>query len=270
MNVLPSETSTCAFFIDGDNLTPAAVEEAFAYLKLCGKHVAVRRAFGGPEKLQGLRDVLKRHATRAFLNAGKGSTDVALAVDVMDLLHGNMLPTYIAIGSSDADFAPLAVRLRESGKHVICFGQRDKAALDILELVFDEVVLVDSPQGSEAEEKSTVAAAKLSNKSVVPAAKKLAQAIPAKINIQVITPVTQLEVTAPSGLEEVKAILKALPDWLPDTVRQLNQIGKPLREEKIAKGSKPLHELFRKHAEYFKVLPTTGAPKQVKLLKVPR
>lgn len=270
MGVLPDEISTCAFFIDGDNLTPEGIEEAFAHLKHGGKHVSMRRAYGGAEKLQGLRDVLRRHSTRAFLNVGKGTTDIALVVDVMDLLHGNALPPWVAIGSSDADFAPLAVRLRESGRRVICFAQKEKAAIEVLELVFDEVVIVDSPQGPNAEEKSTVTPARLSKAAVAPVVIKQAKAIPVKTNIQASKPVTQFELNATGGLAEVKAILKALPDWLPDTVRQLNQIGKPLREEKIAKGSKPLHELFRKHTEYFKVLPTTGAPKQVKLLKVPR
>lgn len=67
----------------------------------------------------------------------------------------------------------------------------------------------------------------------------------------------------------VRSILAALPVWLPNTIMQLNQLGKPLRDSGVAKGSKPLHELFRKHPAYFKVLPTTGAAKQVRLLKTP-
>lgn len=37
----------------------------------------------------------------------------------------------------------------------------------------------------------------------------------------------------------------------------------------IKKGSKPLHELFRKYPSFFKVLPLTGPAKQVRLLKRP-
>ena len=57
--------------------------------------------------------------------------------------------------------------------------------------------------------------------------------------------------------------------WLPNTVKQLNQLGTPLREHGITKGSKPLHELFRKYPAYFKVLPLTGQAKQVRLEKAP-
>ena len=67
----------------------------------------------------------------------------------------------------------------------------------------------------------------------------------------------------------VRRILKAVPNWLPNTVQNLNQLGAPLRASGIAKGSKPLHELFRKHPAYFKVQPGTGPAKQVKLLKNP-
>ena len=52
----------------------------------------------------------------------------------MDLLHHDDLPGTVAIGSSDADFAPLAVRLREAGIRVICFALRDKADAEALAL----------------------------------------------------------------------------------------------------------------------------------------
>ena len=71
------------------------------------------------------------------------------------------------------------------------------------------------------------------------------------------------------GSADVRRILAELPDWLPNTVRQLNQLGAPLVKSGMKKGNKPLHELFRKYPAYFKVLPMTGAPKQVRLLKKP-
>ena len=71
------------------------------------------------------------------------------------------------------------------------------------------------------------------------------------------------------GSADVHRILAELPAWLPNTVRQLNQLGAPLVKSGIKKGNKPLHELFRKYPAYFKVLPMTGAPKQVRLLKKP-
>lgn len=268
MKLWPDEKNTWAFLIDGDNLSPTTIEEAFAYLTLHGATVSVRRAYGGSEKLQGLREVLKRHAARAFLNSGKGTTDVALVVDAMDLLYGNVLPTCVAIGSSDGDFAPLVVRLRESGRCVVCFAETGKAATEVLKSVFDEVVFVDSQRTLDVKQEIPLAATKLVEPKVGPAIKQQDQNPSKTDGIKNAVSLNPPIVVA-SDLAEVQAILKALPGWLPQTVRQLNQIGKPLREAKVAKGSKPLHELFRKHVEYFKVLPTTGAPKQVKLLKQP-
>ena len=51
-----------ALLIDADNLTPDAVQEAFAQIKgLAGHgqaHLSLRYAYGGFEKLAGLKEVL--------------------------------------------------------------------------------------------------------------------------------------------------------------------------------------------------------------------
>ncbi len=136
-------THSVAFLIDADNLTFSATEEAFQHLKDAGATVQIRRAYGGFEKLAGVKDVLRRHSVQAFVNQGKGTTDVALVVDAMDLLHHGALPSTVAIGSSDADFAPLAVRLREAGILVICFAQKIISS-DVLPVSYDKVIYVDS------------------------------------------------------------------------------------------------------------------------------
>ncbi len=245
--------SPVAFLIDADNLSATAVEQAFEHLARSGASVSVRRAYGGHEKLTGMKDVLKRFAVRSFVNHGKGTTDVALVVDAMDLLHGAALPATVAIGSSDADFAPLAVRLREAGRRVLCFGQRDKSAVDDLALAYDEVVCFGTNQHVDVPP-------------TVPAK-------PAPASLRAARPAKTASGDAPAVLMDdptaARRILAALPEWLPDTVRQLNQIGTALRESGISKGNKPLHELFRKHPSYFKVLPITGQAKQIRLLRKP-
>ena len=258
--------SSAAFLIDADNLSPMAIDEAFKYMENSGLVVTVRRAYGGHEKLAGIKDILKRHSIRAFVNQGRGTTDVSLAVDAMDLLHSATKTATVAIGSSDADFAPLAVRLRESGIRVICFAQRDKSAEE-LPFAYDEVVEVDAPQAA---------------KTVIPVT---APETPAPVRVQVPASVSKpaiiftprlLKNVEPAAVvqssDEVQAvqrILAALPGWLPNTIRQLNQLGVPLRACGLKTGSKPLHELFAKYPDYFKVQPTTGPAKQVRLLKKP-
>jgi len=247
-----------ALFVDADNMSLLAIEESFAYLTRIGATVSVRRAYGGLEKLSGLRDVLRRHAMQAIVNQGRGTTDVALVVDVMDLLYRSALPEMVAIASSDADFAPLAVRLRESNIRAICFAQREKAA-DALPLTYDEVIFVDSQPRTEQPD----SLAPQSPDSVSP------KRVSSKTLQRPLAPVAIISPKPAEDTAAVQRILTEIPGWLPNTIRQLNQPGKPLRESGIKKGNKPLHELFSKHPSYFKVLPTNGAAKQIRLLKLP-
>jgi NYN domain len=250
------QVNRAAFFVDGDNLSPLAVSRAFSDLARRVSLVNVRRAYGGTQKLVDLKDVLRKNGIRASVNQGRGTTDVALVVDVMDLLHANLLPGVVALASSDADFAPLALRLREAGIKVLCYAERDKAALDELKAVYGEVVLVEDLAEFGAAEQPTPDAAR-SSVSTSKAIKPVEQALqPNKAEPEV-------------DRIAVKQILAALPKWLPDTVKQLNQLGAPLRDAGVKKGNRPLHDLFRKHPAYFKVLPSTGPAKQVRLLKAP-
>lgn len=68
-------------------------------------------------QVYGLQPVLQ-------LNGGKGknSTDIALAIHAMDLLHSGSVGG-ICLVSSDRDFAPLALRLRAGGLRVYGFGR---------------------------------------------------------------------------------------------------------------------------------------------------
>lgn len=263
-----------AFLIDADNLTGTGIDDAFEHLKQAGATVLIRRAYGGFEKLAGMKDVLRRHAIQAFVNQGKGTTDVALVVDAMDLLHRGALPSTVAIGSSDADFAPLAVRLREAGMLVICFAQK-LISSDALPLAYDKVVFLDAKTNgnqfhvpdAEVKVPSAGSASRptLVEEAVVPISKQSDDPVP-----RVHKPAPQVAAASVAeDLSVVRRILSGFPDWLPNTVMQLNQIGGPLHASDVKKGSKPLHELFRKHPAFFKVLPTTGPAKQIRLLKRP-
>ena len=255
------KTYPVAFLIDADNLSPGAIEEAFDQLQRLGVNLTVRRAYGGLEKLSGARDILRKKAVSALLNHGRGTTDVSLVVDAMDLLHRSGLPTTVAIGSSDADFAPLAVRLREANIRVICFAEPLKADDVALSRAYDEVVYL----GAVHQEVPTLHPAPLPKKSEV------AKGDVAKGNV-VSSQSSAKVVKTLNSFEDpavVRRILAQIPGWLPNTVKQLNQLGKPLRESGVKKGNSPLHELFSRHPSYFKVLPVSGAAKQIRLLKNP-
>lgn len=267
-------THSVAFLIDADNLTFSATEEAFEHLKDAGATVQIRRAYGGFEKLAGVKDVLRRHSVQAFVNQGKGTTDVALVVDAMDLLHHGALPSTVAIGSSDADFAPLAVRLREAGILVICFAQKIISS-DVLPVSYDKVIYVDSKPIVNRQPASPmeppVSAVAVLQRSTAVAALRSSTPEPVGEATQRLVP-TMLSQTSDSTADDlamVRRILVQIPDWLPNTIKQLNQLGAPLHATGIKKGNKPLHELFRRYPAYFKVLPMTGPAKQIRLLKRP-
>ena len=54
---------------------------------------------------------------------GKNATDSAMIIDAKDILYSNNVDGFCIV-SSDSDFTRLAIRLRESGIHVIGMGER--------------------------------------------------------------------------------------------------------------------------------------------------
>ncbi len=162
MSTAASRANEAALILDADNISDAAtIERGLAHMQEQGWRLTVRRAYGGHEKLSGLKDCLLRHGIRALVNQGKGTTDALICVDVMDLFHAAELPDIVAIASSDADFAPLAVRLREAGIRVLCFAQRAKAAGEELAKVYEQVVYLDDvPAAPAAPRPARKAAAK--------------------------------------------------------------------------------------------------------------
>ncbi|MDB5850801.1 MAG: hypothetical protein JWP29_4553 [Rhodoferax sp.] len=139
-----------ALLIDADNLSsPEAVEEALRKLtELCGP-VSIRRAYGSADNLKGLAGVMRDLAIRPIINdpLSKNTTDILLAVDALDLWY-QCAPSVMAIGTGDADFAPLVLRLRERGVRLICFSQRTKLSPDIRGY-YEQVLIVRAKKSDD-------------------------------------------------------------------------------------------------------------------------
>lgn len=238
---MPNDMNNAALLIDADNLSLDGVKEALRQLELHHR-VSLCRAYGSHETLGVLKEFLHRKAVRAIINQGKGTTDAALVVDAMDLLHAGCLPALVAIGSGDADFSPLVVRLREAGSRVICFAQRAKAG-DGLDLVYDEVIFVDASAPQPAPSTAVRATA--------PAAKKApARKAPAKKAVPAppaapMDPITQ----------RVQAVLYANPDLAAGKAIELNAMVKKLRDEKLMSKSTSARNFFKKHAPEVELVP---------------
>lgn len=126
MNISTRVTSPqqAALLIDADNFAdPQAIDAAWAELQTYAGRVSVCRAYGAGPRLQSLWSVWRYLGTRTFPNLPleKNTTDAALIADAV-ALHFQQGIRLFAIASGDADFAPLAARLREWGCEVWCFS----------------------------------------------------------------------------------------------------------------------------------------------------
>lgn len=59
--------------------------------------------------------------------SGKNSTDIALIIDAMDLLHTQKLNGFCIV-SGDSDYTGLAIRIRNAGLSVFGFGEKAKTS----------------------------------------------------------------------------------------------------------------------------------------------
>jgi uncharacterized protein (TIGR00288 family) len=117
-----------ALLIDADNSSATKIDLILNELSAYGE-TSIRRAYGNWTKA-GLRpwaDVLHPRAIRPVqqydYSRGKNASDMAMVVDAMALLY-NDHPDAFGIVSSDADFTPLVMHLREKGAAVYGFGER--------------------------------------------------------------------------------------------------------------------------------------------------
>lgn len=115
-----------ALLIDSDNASPAGIDPVLTVLAELGQ-VNIRRAYGNWRKpaLKGWIDKLHRYGiepSQQFdLTKGKNATDMRMTIDAMDMLYRGRVSGF-GIMSSDSDFMPLAMRIRQDGIPVYGFG----------------------------------------------------------------------------------------------------------------------------------------------------
>jgi uncharacterized LabA/DUF88 family protein len=116
-----------ALLIDADNAPASKIDLILNELSGLGE-TNIRRAYGNWTKptLKGWADVLHEHAIQPIqqydVSKGKNASDMALTVDAMALLYTET-PDAFGIVSSDADFTPLVMHLKQRGAAVYGFGQ---------------------------------------------------------------------------------------------------------------------------------------------------
>lgn len=117
-----------AILIDADNVSYRKIEEILNEVKRYGIPT-IKRIYGDWTNpyVEKWKDKLLTHAITPIqqysYTQGKNSTDSALIIDAMDILHSDRVGGFCIV-SSDSDFTRLATRLRESGKLVIGIGEK--------------------------------------------------------------------------------------------------------------------------------------------------
>lgn len=116
-----------AVLLDGENLSAAIADRLFLEIKALG-NADIRRIYGdfSQGRLAGWADAIERYAIvqhhqRPYVS-DKNASDIALVIDAMDLLHSGHVDGFCLV-SSDSDFTPLALHIREYGLKVYGFGE---------------------------------------------------------------------------------------------------------------------------------------------------
>ena len=280
-----------AFLVDFDNVATDVIEQALnAVFKDYGA-AHIRRAYCNAEQALREQHFLKRLGLRAIVNLaiGKNSTDIALAVDAMELAIAEK-PDVIVLVSSDSDFAPLVLRLREKGAWLRGFGQYGKTGDGVIQIYdqFNELAH-DSGRSSAKSAPKPAAKREPARKTAKPAAKKATAptaesptpkpapaAAPEAKSVLAPASKTAAPVPAPkaapapasvdasvAAAKEINAVLAACPKLADGQWHDLGAAAKVLKEAGLLAKSAPATKLFRKHPHAFQLQPEKQ-PNQVR------
>ena len=242
---------TVMMFIDADNVSADVIEQAVALVLAEHGAAHVRRAYCTAEAAVTHAKLFKRLSIRPIVNlsTGKNSTDIALAVDAIDLV-GAQRPELAVIVSSDSDFAPLVIRLREKGCRVLGIGQKGKTGEDSVG-VYDAFIDLQHRSAGRATARSPVVPPQAPSRAPAPApapARRAARGGRARSN-------PPAPPAPPPLPDEVERVLAAIPELRDGAPFELRHAAERLRTAGLLANSAPSTKLFRKHPEFFVLAP---------------
>ena len=126
-NEIMDTTQRIAVLIDGDNAESNLIGQILTEVGKYGK-VTVKRVYGdwSQQSLKGWKEATNAHAIHPIqkfaYSSGKNSTDTALIIDAMDLLHSGKVDGFCIV-SSDSDYTGIVQRIREEGEFVMGIGR---------------------------------------------------------------------------------------------------------------------------------------------------
>src|SRR5690554_68535 len=117
-----------AILIDGDNAQAKLLKETIEEVSKYGK-ATIRRIYGDwtSQVMNSWKTLINQHSINPIqkfsYTSGKNSTDGALIIDAMDILHSKNVEGFCIV-SSDSDYTGLAKRIREEGLFVMGIGEK--------------------------------------------------------------------------------------------------------------------------------------------------
>jgi len=149
-------TRRLALLIDCDNAQAALMEKVFNEALKFGE-ITIRRGYGdwSAINLKRWKEVFHKLAIQPvhqFSKKSKSSTDIAIIIDAMDILHAARVDGF-CIYSGDSDYTRLIMRLREAGQQVIGFGLRNKSAEELVH-AFDRFIYTDNLERPKTTDKA--------------------------------------------------------------------------------------------------------------------
>ena len=119
-------------FVDGDGISAHHADLVLQHLSQ-KHHISTIRVFGNitARNVSSWSNIIKRQGVvmrhLPSLVEGKNAADIALAIDALEFHLTRPLPAY-AVLTSDVDFTPLVLRLKESGACIAGFGHKGTPA----------------------------------------------------------------------------------------------------------------------------------------------
>lgn len=167
------KTNKIALLVDGDNAQAKVLEDILEEASKYGK-VTIRRVYGDwtTPQMNHWKSLLNEMAFNPIqkfsYTSGKNSTDSALIIDAMDILHAELVDGFCIV-SSDSDYTGLAKRIREDGVFVMGIGEQKTPSAFVKSCeIFTYVENLDSKSESEdKKEKSAKTKPKPVNKKLI-------------------------------------------------------------------------------------------------------
>lgn len=126
IEVVSNERMQFAVLIDADNISSKYAVTIFEELEKYGLST-YRRIYGNWSRSNGWSEgILLEYSIMPVqqfsYTSGKNATDMAMAIDAMDILYKNRVQGFCLV-TSDSDFTRLAMRLREESMFVLGMGE---------------------------------------------------------------------------------------------------------------------------------------------------